>query len=238
MSFISLTFGSHGHHKVMIWNNGFSYFYSIILLQTLCACKPKRFCIACFTENQKHRKSFLAVLTNSPAQKLLTYLCISTGWHNHFVKHQLWSHIWITWLEVCCVQFHLTSGCLGKPCCCWWWWFFCVVSPPFSGRTGTSAALSARRGKGRCRREDLARCWGWWDRSIGDRWGKWSARIHTAPRSIARTQICIPPRGGRAQTQQWSWRWSRPGCPQFCAARGRRGKEIFGGSRQCALRCT
>lgn len=146
------------------------------------------------------------------------------------------SQIWIILLEDYYAQIDSPSGCLGE---LWYWgWSFYGCFAPFPSRPGTFAILAGHQGTGRYRRGDLAKCLGWSDHSIGDRWGKWSAQIHTARQSAARTQICIRPRGDMARTQRWSWRWSRPGCPRFCAARGQRGKEIVGVSHQCERRCS
>lgn len=132
--------------------------------------------------------------------------------------------------------FHSPSGCLGEP---WRWvWSFYRHSVCFPSRTEISAASSVHQGTGRCRRVDLTRCSGWSGRNTADTRGKWNAPAHRACQSATGTQICTHPLGGRVQTRQWSWRWSRPGCRQFCAARGRRGRETVGGSRRCGLKCS
>lgn len=134
------------------------------------------------------------------------------------------------------VQFHSLPGCPSEPWC--WGSSFYGCFAPFPDRARTFAALAEHQGTGRCRRGDPARCWGWSNRSTGDRWGKWSAQIHTARQSAARTQTCIRPRGGRAQTQLWNWQWWQPGCPRFCGAHGRRGKGIVVVSPRCGRMCS
>lgn len=110
------------------------------------------------------------------------------------------SQVWkkITLAEGYYAQFHPHSSLAEL----WYWrWSFWGCFVPFSSRPEIFAVLAERPGIEKSRKEDLEVCWGWSDRSICDRWGKWIAQSHMARQSAAGTQICIRPPGDTARTR-------------------------------------
>lgn len=81
---------------------------------------------------------------------------LSTRWRSRFKRHQARSVVSIILPEVYFVCLHSPLVVLVGPGAEPGLFYGCSVCS--SGRTGTSEALSGRRGTGRCRRVDLTRC--------------------------------------------------------------------------------